>query len=866
MIGTKIGPLVITQLLGEGGMGRVYLAEHAVLRSKRAVKILRSELTKNAMIVTRFVNEARAAASLHHRSLLQVHDVGQLPDGSWFIVLDYLDGGTLKRYLASQGGAIAPHLIVELVAGIANGLHVAHAAGIIHRDLKPDNIFLISREGNPHHPVIIDWGVAQLSEELSPGTGTRTGLVIGTPAYMAPEQLRGGKVGPGADVYSLATIVYAMATGGCFPYQLEGETRADYFRVAPTELYHRQMSSSPIDPRRRFPKLGDAFAAVVLAGLKTDVTARTRSAQAYALALAEATPTDGIEPDGLAILRTVARELVDTNAMLDTIRSSLSQATPAPPPTSRYQLGRKLGTGGMAEVYVATARGEHGFERQIAVKRILPGLSDVPAFASMFVGEAQIAARLSHPNIVSVVDFSRDAEGRLCLVMELVEGKDLAALVESGPLPPSIAVYITVELLRALGYAHALSGARGLIHRDISPHNLMVSYEGAVKVLDFGLAKLKEVSGAVRSETVRGKPSYMSPEQINGEELDHRSDLFAVGVMLWEMLAHRKLFEGSAMEIAGQLWFRDIPAASSVRSRVPADVEAVALRLLARDREQRYPTAEAVIEELLRCDDAPRDGRGELVRLLRERFPESSAFDRAAGSSSPIRRLHAAQIAVAEPQSTLAGAASQSVPARGIARRRLIIAALVALVVVGCAIGLVLGTRLNASPQLDAGVLVMATNPGEDAPQQLDVGVLAMATNPDEDAPQLDAGGLAMATDAIVDASGVLADASVATPEPRTPIRVTEAPVAVTDAGVPDAAASGPSVASRPRAVEYGVLVVRVTPWADVIVDGKLVGTTPLDTKLPVGRHRVVLANETQKKVVTVMVTTSKPATIEETW
>jgi serine/threonine-protein kinase len=279
----------------------------------------------------------------------------------------------------------------------------------------------------------------------------------------------------------------------------------------------------------------------------------------------------------------------------------------------------------MAEVFRGTMLGIEGFARPVAIKRVLAGLSDVPAFSAMFIREAQIAARLSHPNIVSVLDFSRDAHGRLFMVMEYVDGTDLASLLESGPIAPSLAIFILIEMLRGLGYAHgAPSGfAAPVIHRDVSPQNLLLSAAGAVKLADFGLARVRAVNEAVWPEDVRGKPSYMSPEQIAGEtdavELDARCDLYATGVMLWEMLAQRALFTGTRREIFRQVTFRDVVPPSRVRAGVAPDVEAVAMKLLARDRERRFVSAQAAIDALLSCRDVPRDGRGELVALLAER-------------------------------------------------------------------------------------------------------------------------------------------------------------------------------------------------------------------------------------------------------
>src|SRR5436305_8483532 len=155
----------------------------------------------------------------------------------------------------------------------------------------------------------------------------------------------------------------------------------------------------------------------------------------------------------------------------------------------KYRLEQRLGGGGMAEVFIGSTVGAEGFSRRIAVKRVLPGYSENPAFAQMFVSEARISSRLVHPNIVSVLDFDRDAEQRLFLVMELVDGKDLDALATTGPLPIPVVIYAIGDALRGLGHAHDLpagdDGMRGIVHRDVSPHNVLLSWDGAVKVSDF---------------------------------------------------------------------------------------------------------------------------------------------------------------------------------------------------------------------------------------------------------------------------------------------------------------------------------------------------------------------------------------------
>lgn len=290
-----------------------------------------------------------------------------------------------------------------------------------------------------------------------------------------------------------------------------------------------------------------------------------------------------------------------------------------------YQVERRLGGGGMAEVFLARRTGAEGFSRRVAIKRILPGASGNSAFASLFIGEARLSSALHHPNIVSILDFDRDPDQGLFLVMELIEGRDLAQVLDAGRLPIPTVLYIIAELLRGLGHAHAPPAgdraARGLVHRDVSPHNVLLSWEGDVKISDFGIAKAKTASNASASLMIKGKPCYMSPEQANGEELDGRSDLFAVGVMMWEMLVGESLFgRPTLQETLAALFGAAIVPPSILRPDVPEDVAQVALKLLERKRANRFANAEEARAALLSCPAAPRDGRADLAALLLDRF------------------------------------------------------------------------------------------------------------------------------------------------------------------------------------------------------------------------------------------------------
>ncbi|MCW5802542.1 MAG: serine/threonine protein kinase [Deltaproteobacteria bacterium] len=811
-------------------MGQVYLGEHVILRHRRAVKLVLPAYAKHPNVIERFFVEAKAIAALRHRNVVAIDDIGQLDDGTAYLVLEYLEGGTLAGYLASLGGPMASHAIVHVLGQVCAGLQAAHDLDIVHRDLKPENIFLT--DGAAMRAVIIDFGVARLAAGGSTGV-TRTGAVVGTPQYMAPEQQRGERVGPAADVYALGAILYEMCTGGWMPYLDEHAQKGDFVELTASEIYHRQMTRPPFDPRRRHAGVSDALAELMLATLSSDPARRPASPRAFALALAERVPSDGFHPDGLEVLRTVARPLIDAGDLLETVRSPRPAASTTPTPAvTRFELGKKLGAGGMAEVWLASTIGEEGFSRPVAIKRVLPGFSDQKAFAEMFSKEAKIMSRLDHPNIVSVISFDKDPEGHLFLAMEFVDGRDLAALAATGPLPVTVAIFIAIEALQGLGYAHDFHDPkgelRGVVHRDISPHNILLGWSGAVKVSDFGIAAALSTSGVAHSITVKGKIQYMAPEQIEAAPLDGRCDLFAMGVVLWEVLTGRSLVEaGTTNEMASQMLFKTIPLPSSLRP-IPRDVERVTMRLLERDASARYPSAEAAIEELARCADAPRNGRRELSRLLTERFPDE-ARGRAEGERSAVRPPRVAT------SPTVTRPTTADVGARGARRARrwrrigVAVCAILAFGAAGAGIGTCVRRAHHDRRDLAPDGRVIATPSPVDAAPAADA--TPIATAPPDAATPVDAA-VAVALDAAIAAVPV-------------------------DAGE-----------AKPRIVAKGDLVISVVPYAEVWIDGVSAGTTPIRKKVPVGPHRVLLVNNDLgiQKYVNVTVGTEREALIEESW
>ena len=281
---------------------------------------------------------------------------------------------------------------------------------------------------------------------------------------------------------------------------------------------------------------------------------------------------------------------------------------PAPARIGRYELERPLARGGMAELFVARLVDDAGFARRVAIKRALPELDRDRAFAEMFRSEARLAASLAHHNIVAVHDLGEDSAG-FFLVMELLHGADVGALLRAAPeaVPIPIVLAIASDACAGLHHAHERFGndgaPLGIVHRDVSPQNLFVTFDGCTKLLDFGIAKAIDRIGdrATRTGTLRGKVPYMSPEQCRGEPLDRRSDVFSLGIVLWELVTGERLYGAlgeSDFEVFKQISERDAPDPTTKRADAPPALARVILRALARDREARYPTIAALHDEL----------------------------------------------------------------------------------------------------------------------------------------------------------------------------------------------------------------------------------------------------------------------------
>jgi serine/threonine-protein kinase len=273
----------------------------------------------------------------------------------------------------------------------------------------------------------------------------------------------------------------------------------------------------------------------------------------------------------------------------------------------RYRVVEKLESGGMAEVFRAESEGLQGFKKQVAIKRVLPHLSEKKKFISMFLDEARLSAHLSHSNCVQVFDIGV-GDNAYFIVMEFVDGANLKSIADAlkkagHEFPVAAAVFIAIEICKGLAYAHELRDPQGadlhIVHRDMSPPNVLVTKYGEVKIVDFGLAKANSQLEKSEPGIIKGKFSYLSPEAAMGQDVDARTDIFAVGIILWELLAGQRLFLGDTdFQTVKKVQQAQIPAISQINKSVPPELEKIINRSLARDPNARYRTAKELAKDL----------------------------------------------------------------------------------------------------------------------------------------------------------------------------------------------------------------------------------------------------------------------------
>ena len=570
MIGSTVSRYKVLERLGGGGAGVVYKAEDTRLERLVALKFLSSYRAGNEADKRRFLREARVSSALDHPNICTVYEVDETDDGRLFIAMALCDGETLKRRI--ERGSLPLAEAVDIAAQLAAGLAAAHAKGIVHRDIKPANV-IVAPDGRVK---IVDFGIAKLPDQ---SRLTRDGTAVGTAGYMAPEQIRGDAVDPRTDVWALGIVLYEMVTGRSpFP----AETDHDRIRGILT-----RDPESLVVLRAEVPPNLERIVARAIGKRPEDRYPRMEELRADLLRAAESLGLpgfqDGFDPTIRDIPSGFSRPRTTTE---DTGHSLAGQIV------AHYRVVELVGGGGMGVVYKSE---DLRLNRTVALKFLPPELTRDPEAKARFLQEARSASVLDHPNICTIHEVGETDDGRLYLAMPCYDGETLRKRIERGPLPIDEATDIAQQIARGLSKAHR----HGIVHRDIKPANLMVTSDGVVKILDFGLAKLAGSAAITRTGSSVGTPAYMSPEQARGEEVDHRADLWSLGVVLYEMVAGRRPFRGEHEQAVLFSLLNERPRPlHELRSDAPPELERIVDGLLTKEPGDRYPSVDGPLGDL----------------------------------------------------------------------------------------------------------------------------------------------------------------------------------------------------------------------------------------------------------------------------
>ncbi len=527
----------------------------------------------------RLRRDAEAAVALGHPHISAALEIGETAEGGIYVARALADGEPLGNRI--DRGPMPPEQAVGLASQVAAALGRAHDAGLIHRNLRPANI-LMTADGQAR---VAGFGLAWIVEG------------VGGLAYRSPEQLQGGPVDFRTDVWSLGVILYEMLTGR-LPFR-----GADRDAISQAILERVPVPVAKINPGIP-PELDE----VVL------------------LALAKPPAERPVMDDLLVILRGVLAggELAGAEAtvvQVPGLRSGYPEPEPVPAaPKSaegsrpgagmeqpgdgdgfdggrwiaHYRIVDTFGGGAMGTVYKAE---DTRLKRTVAIKLLPPEMTRDAGSKARFLQEAQAASALDHSNICTIHEVGETEDGELYLAMAAYDGETVKAKIARGPLPVAEAVEIARQTALGLAKAHR----EGIVHRDIKPANLVVTGDGVVKIVDFGIAKLRGAGGLNVAGSFLGTPSYMSPEQARGEEVDPRADVWSLGVVLYEMLAGTRPFRGGEdLKAVLHSLLKDRPAPlGRLRPEVPPELERIVGGMLAKSPGERYAGASEALADLI---------------------------------------------------------------------------------------------------------------------------------------------------------------------------------------------------------------------------------------------------------------------------
>lgn len=608
----KISKYQILEEIGKGGMGVVYKAYDPLIERYVAIKVISEIVLEIPEIKARFYREARIAGKLMHENITIVHDFGEV-DGRTYIVMEYLEGPDL-RLIIDEKKPLNLQQKLDCAKQICKGLQFAHANKVIHRDIKPENIKILENG----RVKIIDFGIAK-PDTGSAGSETKTlltqvGTRIGTPWYMSPEQVKGIAVDYRSDIFSFGVLFYEFLT---YKKPFEGDDTTVLYRILHEEPEKIDLKESGLvneiqtilskclekNVDSRYDNCSDLLKDLETVLDKAQKERRTKDLLEEAHLLAEQDRLNDailkfnevlrIDPNhkeaNLNIKRLIDRER--ESATIKILTGRIAGET-----ISHFKIIERLGGGGMGVVYKAK---DITLNRVVALKFLSPDLTRDTTAKKRFLKEARAASALDHPNIGTIHEINDTEDGLMFICMAYYEGEDLREKCIKYKMEILECLNVLKQIASGLAEAHKHS----IVHRDIKPANIIITTEGQVKIVDFGLAKLTGGTIITTPGTTLGTLPYMSPEQVKGLDLDHRSDIWSFGVLIYEILTGKLPFEAEYEAAMLYSIVNENPIAVTEQNpKIPSQLEQVITKALKKEVNDRYASMQEVLDDLENID------------------------------------------------------------------------------------------------------------------------------------------------------------------------------------------------------------------------------------------------------------------------
>jgi serine/threonine protein kinase len=559
------GRYEISGQLGAGGMGQVYRAMRPLLGDEVAVKVMRASFDAPGDGRQRFLRESRACASLRHPNIVSILDFNVDPNGQPYMVMELLSGPSLRDELQVTG-PMTPEYAVTILTPVAAALQLAHDRGITHRDLKPANIVAHQYGSGDRVYKVIDFGLASVAD-IKDIQLTDPNIFIGTMAYAAPEQLRGGLIDARTDIYALGVIAYEMLTGH---RPFETEDQASFISQTLTE--------KPIEPGKRRPGTSRETDAVIMRALSKSAAERWPNVTEFARALRASV---GVNPS--------------------------PRATASDDPLSRFEVGEEIGRGRLgSHIY----RGRHRALGIPVAIRVL-NRKEQPnwdAVRSRFLLEAR-TLQVPHPNLLHVRDFGEN-ERMVYIVTDFIEGSSLRTeMAREGKMPFSRVLNLLGQMLDAT----TVLNARGGYIVGVNPDMIRLGRQGdrdQLVMSTAGISSVQDVLSTMREQELRGAEAneqelpYVAPEVLMGRQLGPQADVFTVGVLAYQMTSGNLPFRGRILpELVGQMLQKRLVELPSAAGDVPPEASAAVIKALASNPDARFADAREFARALGVSDD-----------------------------------------------------------------------------------------------------------------------------------------------------------------------------------------------------------------------------------------------------------------------